>query len=300
VTVTSGATEALAAALLALISPGDEVILFQPLYDAYLPLVRRAGGVPVLVPLAPPHWQFDATMLETAFTPRTRVVLINNPLNPSASTFDRAALELLAVFVVRHDAVVIADEVWEHVVFDGAAHTSVLAVPTLRQRSVKIGSAGKIFALTGWKVGWMCATPRLNRALAKSHQFLTFTTPPNLQAGVAHGLGKDFDWFTAMRAGFQRSRDHLVAGLTAAGYAMLPSAGTWFVSIDLAASGIALDDVTVADRLLDAGVASIPVSAFYARDAVTTTLRLCFAKNDATLDAAIARLAAARGALIAR
>jgi aspartate/methionine/tyrosine aminotransferase len=117
---------------------------------------------------------------------------------------------------------------------------------------------------------------------------------------VAHGLGKDIGWFTAMRAGFQRSRDHLVAGLTAAGYAMLPSAGTWFVSIDLAASGIALDDVAVADRLLDAGVASIPVSAFYARDAVTTTLRLCFAKNDATLDAAIARLAAVRGALIAR
>ena len=298
VTVTSGATEALAAALLALISPGDEVILFQPLYDAYLPLVRRAGGVPVLVPLAPPHWQFDAAMLEAAFTLRTRVVLINNPLNPSASTFDRAALELLAGFVVRHDAVVIADEVWEHVVFDGAAHTSVLAVPELRQRSVKIGSAGKIFALTGWKVGWMCATPTLNRALAKSHQFLTFTTPPNLQAGVAHGLGKDFGWFTAMRAGFQRSRDHLVSGLTAAGYALLPSAGTWFVSIDLALSGIALDDVTVADRLLDGGVASIPVSAFYAQAPVTTTLRLCFAKNDATLDGAIARLAAALPSLL--
>ena len=293
VTVTSGATEALAAALLALISPGDEVILFQPLYDAYLPLVRRAGGVPVLVPLLPPHWQFDSAMLEAAFSPRTRVVLLNNPLNPSASTFDRAALELLARFVVRHDVVVIADEVWEHVVFDGVAHTSVLAVPELRQRSVKIGSAGKIFALTGWKVGWMCAAPELSRALAKSHQFLTFTTPPNLQAGVAHGLGKDAGWFTAMRAGFQRSRDHLVTGLSAAGYVLLPSTGTWFVSIDLAASGIALDDVSVANRLLDAGVASIPVSAFYAHDAVTTTLRLCFAKNDATLDAAVTRLAAA-------
>ena len=298
VTVTSGATEALAAALLALISPGDEVILFQPLYDAYLPLVRRAGGVPVLVPLAPPHWQFDAAMLEAAFSPRTRVVLINNPLNPSASTFGRAALDLLAGFVVRHDAVLIADEVWEHVVFDDAEHCTVLAVPELRDRSVKIGSAGKIFALTGWKVGWMCAAPDLTRALAKSHQFLTFTTPPNLQAGVAHGLGKEIGWFTAMRAGFQRSRDHLVTGLAAAGYALLPSVGTWFVSIDLAASGIALDDVTVADRLLDAGVASIPVSAFYAKSPVTTTLRLCFAKNDATLDTAIDRLAAARDSVM--
>ncbi len=292
VTVTSGATEALAAALLALISPGDEVILFQPLYDAYLPLVRRAGGVPVLVPLAPPHWQFDAAMLEAAFTPRTRIVLLNNPLNPSASRFDRAALELLAGFVERHDAVLIADEVWEHVVFDGAAHVSVLAIPALRQRSVKIGSAGKIFALTGWKVGWMCAAPHLTAGLAKSHQFLTFTTPPNLQAGVAHGLGKDAAWFTAMRAGFERSRDRLVDGLSDAGYAMLPSNGTWFVSIDLAASGIALDDVTAADRLLDAGVATIPVSAFYAESPVTTTLRLCFAKNDTTLDAAIGKLAA--------
>jgi aspartate/methionine/tyrosine aminotransferase len=237
-------------------------------------------------------------MLEAAFSPRTRVVLINNPLNPSASTFDRAALDLLAGFVARHDATVIADEVWEHVIFDGAAHISVLAVPELRDRSVKIGSAGKIFALTGWKVGWMCAAPELSRALAKSHQFLTFTTPPNLQAGVAHGLGKDLGWFTEMRAGFQRSRDHLVTGLTNAGYALLPSAGTWFVSIDLAASGIALDDVTVADRLLDAGVASIPVSAFYAQALVTTTLRLCFAKNDATLDGAIARLAAALPSLL--
>ncbi|KAB7648436.1 aminotransferase [Polymorphobacter fuscus] len=297
VTVTSGATEALAAALLALITPGDEVILFQPLYDAYLPLVRRAGGVPVLVPLAPPHWQFDAAMLSAAFSPRTRVVLINNPLNPSASTFDRTALEMLAGFAERHDVVVIADEVWEHVVFDGAMHSSVLSVPALRHRSVKIGSAGKIFALTGWKVGWMCAAPELTHALARSHQFLTFTTPPNLQAGVAHGLGKDPGWFAAMRAGFQRSRDRLVDGLVGAGYAMLPSAGTWFVSVDLAGSAIPHGDIVVADRLLDAGVASIPVSAFYAEDAVTTTLRLCFAKHDATIDVAISRLAAARTGL---
>ncbi|PZN95041.1 MAG: aminotransferase [Alphaproteobacteria bacterium] len=293
ITVTSGATEALAAALLALITPGDEVVLFQPLYDAYLPLVRRAGGVPRLVRLAPPHWQFSAEDLAAVFGPNTRVVLINNPLNPSASTFDRASLELLATFAAANDAIVISDEVWEHVVFDGAAHTSVLAVPALRDRAVKIGSGGKIFALTGWKVGWMCAAPGLTRALARSHQFLTFTTPPNLQAGIAHGLGKDPGWFAAMRAGFERSRDRLVSGLDAAGYAMLPSAGTYFVSIDLAASGIALGDVAVADRLIGAGVASIPVSAFYADDPVTSTLRLCFAKQDDVLDGAIARMAAA-------
>ena len=299
ITVTSGATEALAAALFALITPGDEVVLFQPLYDAYLPLVRRAGGVPRLVTLQPPHWQFSDADLAAAFTPRTRLVLINNPLNPSASTFDRAGLERLARFAVAHDAIVISDEVWEHVVFDGAAHTSVLAIPALRDRAVKIGSGGKIFALTGWKVGWLCAAPALTQGLAKAHQFLTFTTPPALQAGIAHGLGKHRDWFTAMRAGFQRSRDRLVTGLAAAGYAMLPSAGTYFVSIDLAASGITATDTQIADRLMEAGVASIPVSAFYATAPVTTTLRLCFAKQDATLDAAIARLAAARRSLTA-
>ncbi len=299
ITVTSGATEALAAAIFALVSPGDEVVLFQPMYDAYLPLVLRAGGVPRLVRLAPPDWRFTDAMLAAAFTPRTKLVILNNPLNPSASTFDRAALELLGRFAAAHDAIVISDEVWEHVLFDGAEHVSVLAIPALRDRAVKIGSGGKILALTGWKVGWMCAAPALSAALARSHQFLTFTTPPNLQAGVAHGLGKDSAWFTAMRAGFQRSRDRLVTGLTAAGYAMLPSAGTYFVSIDLAATGIACDDGSAAERLIHAGVASIPISAFYAETPVTNTLRLCFAKQDATLDAAIERLAAALPGLIA-
>jgi aspartate/methionine/tyrosine aminotransferase len=294
ITVTSGATEALAAALLACVSPGDEVVLFQPLYDAYLPLVRQAGGIPRLVRLTPPHWQFSEADLAAAFGPKTRVVLINNPLNPSASMFGRASLELLARYAVKHDAIVISDEVWEHVVFDGAEHISVLAIPALRDRSIKIGSVGKIFALTGWKVGWMCAAPALSHVVSRAHQFLTFTTPPNLQAGIAHGLGKDAQWFTAMRADFARARDRLVSGLTNAGYAMLPSAGTYFVSIDLAASGIPLDDVTVADRLMDAGVATIPVSAFYAESPVTSTLRLCFAKRNEVLDTAVALMAAAR------
>jgi aspartate/methionine/tyrosine aminotransferase len=297
ITVTSGATEALAAALLATISPGDEVVLFQPLYDAYLPLVHQAGGIPRLVRLTPPHWQFSEADLAAVLSPKTRVILLNNPLNPSASMFGRAGLELLARHAVKHDAIIISDEVWEHVVFDGAEHISVLAIPSLRDRSIKIGSAGKIFALTGWKVGWICAAPALNQVVARAHQFLTFTTPPNLQSGVAHGLAKNAGWFSAMRADFARARDRLVSGLAAAGYVMLPSAGTWFVSIDLAASGIALDDVTVADRLLDAGVATIPVSAFYADSPVTSTLRLCFAKRDEVLDTAIAKLAAARPSL---
>jgi len=165
----------------------------------------------------------------------------------------------------------------------------------MRERTVKIGSAGKIFSLTGWKVGWMCAAPALTRVLAKAHQFLTFTTPPNLQFAVAMGLAKDDGYFAAMRAGYARSRDRLASGLIDAGYAVLPSAGTWFISIDLPGSGMALDDVDFCDRAVrEAGVAAIPVSAFYAEDPVTSVVRLCHAKADATIDAGLKRLARAR------
>ena len=298
VIVTSGATEALAAALLALVSPGDEVILFQPLYDAYLPLVERAGGVAKLVRLSPPDWRITAEMLEAAWSPRTRLLLLNDPLNPSASIAGPEALAAIARFCVERNIIAICDEVWEELVFDGAAHRPLIAEPGMRERTVKIGSAGKMFALTGWKVGWMCAHPDLSRALAKAHQFLTFTTPPNLQWAAACGLGKDAAWFDAERAKFQRSRDRLAAGLRAGGYAVLPSAATYFLSIDLAASGFGQDDVTFCDRIIDeAGVAAIPVSAFYAEDPVTHVVRLCFAKSDATLDAATERLAQYRSRL---
>ena len=291
VVVTSGATEALAAALLALIAPGDEVILFQPLYDAYLPLVERAGGVAKLVRLSPPDWRITAAMLEAAWSPATRLILLNSPLNPSASVTGPEELAAIARFCVARDVIAICDEVWEELVFDGARHRPLIAEPGMRDRTVKIGSAGKMFALTGWKVGWMCAAPGLARGLAKAHQFLTFTTPPNLQWAAAYGLSKDAAWFDGERAGFQRSRDRLAAGLAQAGYATLPSAATYFLSIDLAASGIAMDDVTFCDRIIDAaGVAAIPVSAFYAQNPVTNVVRLCFAKSDATLDTAIERL----------
>ena len=295
ITVTSGATEALAASIMALVSPGDEVLLIQPMYDAYLPMVRQAGGVPKLIRLEPPEWRLTEAVLAEAFTPRTRVVLLNNPLNPTATMFSDEELTLLARFVVAHDAVVISDEVWEHVVFDGRAHSPIMAQPGMRERTVKIGSGGKIFSLTGWKVGWMCAAPKLSHALARAHQFLTFTTPPNLQAAIAYGLGKDDAYFTAMRADFARSRDRLASGLEAAGWKTLPSAGTYFLSVDLAASGVSLDDVGFCDRLAREGdVVAIPVSAFYTETPVTSVVRFCFAKTDATVDAALERMAKAR------
>jgi aspartate/methionine/tyrosine aminotransferase len=168
----------------------------------------------------------------------------------------------------------------------------------MRNRAVKIGSAGKIFALTGWKVGWLCAAPELSAVIARVHQFLTFTTPPNLQWAAAYGLGKEMGYFTGMRADLARSRDRLAGGLRQAGYAVLPSAGTYFLSIGLSASGIAMDDLAFCEHIVDHhGVAAIPVSAFYAGSPVTDVVRLCFAKGDAILDEAIARLGEARKSL---
>ena len=292
--VTSGATEAIAGALMALITPGDEVVLFEPMYDAYLPLVRRAGGIPKFVTLTPPHFGLTEESLAKVFSPKTRVVLFNNPLNPTATIFGKADLDLLADFCVRHDAIAICDEVWEHVVFDGHRHASVLGRPDMRERTVKISSAGKIFSLTGWKVGLVMAAPAIMRVLSKAHQFLTFTTPPNLQAAVAYGLGKDDGYYEGMRADFQRSRDRFAAGLRDLGFAVLPSAGTYFLNVDIAPLGES-DDVDFCRRLVtENGVAAIPVSAFYAEGAVRNVARFCFAKRDATLDAALERLAARR------
>jgi N-succinyldiaminopimelate aminotransferase len=292
--ITSGATEAVAGALFALIEPGDEVVLFQPLYDAYVPLVRRAGGVPRYVRLEPPHWRFTEEMLAQAFTPNTKMVLFNNPLNPSGTVYGREDLELLARFCAHCGAVVVCDEVWEHVIFDNRRHIPLIALPGMRERCVKIGSAGKIFSLTGWKVGFVCAAPAIMRVLTKAHQFLTFSTPPNLQAAVAYGLGKSDDYFESMRQEFQRSRDRFADGLRALNFPVLDAQGTYFVNVDLAPLGLNEDDETFCKRLVvEHKVAAIPVSAFYADDPIRSVVRFCFAKHDGTLDAALDRLAGA-------
>jgi aspartate/methionine/tyrosine aminotransferase len=295
VTVTSGATEALAAAFLALIRPGDEVIVFQPLYDSYLPIIRLAGGVPKLVSLQPPDWRFTREMLQAAFTPRTRFAVLNNPTNPTGVVMPAEDLALLAELCVAHDVVAICDEVWEQVVFAGAKHRPLIGFPGMRERTVKIGSAGKMFGLTGWKVGFLAAAPALTYALARAHQFLTFTTPPNLQAAVAWGLESSEAWFRDMPRELERSRDRLTEGLRREGFAVLASQGTYFLNVDLAASGVQMGDRAFClHAVREAGVAAIPVSAFYEEAPVTHVMRLCFSKADATLDAGIERLARAR------
>lgn len=295
VTVTSGATEALAAAILALVSPGDEVLLFQPLYDAYLPMVRRAGGVPRLVTLQPPEWRITAEALDAAIGPKTRLVIFNNPHNPTARIFEQAELAAVASACVRHDLIALTDEVWEYVVFDGREHRPLSAQPGMAERTVKVGSAGKIFSLTGWKVGWIAAPAHLAGPITNAHQYLAFATPPNLQAAVAYGLGKDDAYYAGMRSGFQAARDAMVTKLEEAGYVTLAAEGTYFVCVDLAASGIEADDVTFCERAVrEAGVAAIPVSAFYDSEPATNVVRLCFAKRPGTIAAGVERLSRAK------
>lgn len=291
VMVTSGGTEALTSAILSVVEPGDEVICFQPVYDSYLPIIRQAGGIPRLVRLEPPHWRLSEEMLRAAFSPKTKAVLFNNPLNPAAVVYPREDLELLARFCQEFDAVAICDEVWEHVVFDGREHIPLITIPGMRDRTIKVGSAGKIFSLTGWKIGFVCAAPHLLRVAAKVHQFLTFTTAPNLQIAVAYGLGKADDYFVNMRAELARSRDRLTAGLESLGFPVLKAQGTYFLTVDLLPLGLNETDEQFCRRIVhDYKVAAIPVSAFYEKDAVTSVVRFCFAKQDATLDTALERL----------
>lgn len=300
VAVTSGATEALAAACLAVLDEGDEAIVFEPAYDAYRPLIMRAGGRVRAVRLTPPGdgeraWRIPPGALEAACGPKTRMILVNTPLNPAAATLHPDDVARIAACVQTCDAVVVSDEVWEHLTFDGVRHVSLLAHETLRNRTIKIGSAGKMFAVTGWKVGFVCAAPPLLEAVARAHQFLTFTTPPNLQKAAAIGLAYPADYFEAQRAALQSSRDRLVGALAAEGFATLPASGAYFLAIDLPRSGIDADDASFCLRAVDeAGVAAIPFSAFYAEAPETRFVRLCFAKRDETLDRGVERLARAR------
>lgn len=290
VLVTSGATEAIAGALLAVIRSGDGVIVIDPAYDAYGPLVERAGGHVQPVRLSPPDWRITETLIEASITPQTRVLILNNPHNPTGRVFAIDEVAAVAAVCRRHDLIAVSDEVWEHIVFDERLFTSLLAMPGMAERTIKIGSAGKMFGLTGWKVGFACGDPGLIDVVARAHQFLTFTTPPNLQTAVAQGLAWPEATFLDMRAGLQRSRDRLAAGLRQHGLAVTPSEGTYFLCIDLAASGLPKDDIAVCDRLVrDFGVAAIPVSAFLPGPAIGVT-RLCFAKADTVLDEAIERL----------
>jgi aspartate/methionine/tyrosine aminotransferase len=293
VIVTSGATEALAASIMAVAGAGDEVILFTPAYDAYAPLVQRAGARPVWVALRPPDWQASAETIAAAITPDTRAILLNTPHNPTGGMAGPAMLAAIVELARKHDLIIISDEVWEEVITGDAPHVSPFTLAP--ERTIKIGSAGKLLALTGWKVGWVVAEAALAERVAQVHQYLTFTTAPPLQTAVAAGLALPDDWFAAARVRFVTARDRLVTDLARHGWKLLPTQGSYFVMADLAASGIKMGDRDFCEAaVIDPGIAAIPLSAFMPDGQQTPFIRLCFAKSDAILDEGAARLNRAR------
>ena len=293
--VTSGATEALAACILATVQPGDEVIIFTPAYDSYAPTIRRAGGIVREIALRPPEWRIAKEELDRAIGPRTKAIVFNNPHNPAGRLFGPNELQAITASAIEHDLIVISDEVWEHILLDGQTFTPLAALLGMAERTLKVGSAGKIFSLTGWKIGWIVAAPELAGIAARAHQFLTFASAPNLQSAVAYGMAEGDAWIPPMRDRFSRARDRMTDGLKAAGFNVLHPASTYFLCVDLAASGIAVDDEAFAARAVaEAGVAVVPMSAFAEDDPSTHLVRLCFSKRDETIDAGVAAMEKAK------
>jgi aspartate/methionine/tyrosine aminotransferase len=302
VVVTSGATEAITACLMAVLNPGDECVLIEPLYDTYLPVVKLLGAIPRLVRLNPPAWELPRAELAAAFGPKTKAILLNSPMNPAGKVFTTAELAFIAALLERHDAYAVCDEVYEHLTFDGWKHIPLMTLPGMRQRCMRVGSAGKTFSLTGWKIGYVTCDATLFPNVLKAHQNLTFTTPPNLQRGIALGLAKDDAYFAGLSASLEAKRDLLAAGLAELGFGVLPTQGSYFITCDFrpvaARLGFNGDDVAFCRTLTtDAKVTAIPVTAFYAEpDPPRHFIRFAFCKNEAVLTEALARLRAWIGA----
>jgi N-succinyldiaminopimelate aminotransferase len=296
VTVTAGATEALFDALLGLLDPGDEAVLLEPFYDSYAAAVTMAGAVVRPVTLRPPDtahtgWWFDPAELEAAFGPRTRVVVVNSPHNPTGKVFSRAELEQIAACCLRHDVVALTDEVYEHLVFSPASHLRLATLPGMAERTLTVSSGGKSFSYTGWKVGWAIGPPALRRAVAQAHQYVTFAVAAPLQEGIAHALRLPDTYFQGMLADYTARRDRLLGALRTAGLSPWVPEGAYFVCAEVAAFGHHTDDAFCRWLTTEVGVAAIPLSAFYARPAEAPQVaRFAFCKTDAVLDEAARRL----------
>jgi N-succinyldiaminopimelate aminotransferase len=290
VVITSGATEALADSIMALARPGDEAVIVEPAYDSYRPILEAMGANVKSVRLEPPHFRLSAEMLERVFSERTKLVVVNSPLNPAGRVFDRDELQLIATFLERYDAYAVCDEVYEHLAFGRSTHLSLASLPNMRDRCLRVGSAGKMFSLTGWKVGWVVGPEALMKLVTNAHQFNTFTTSPALQLGVAHGLDREMDFTLSLREELQGKRDYLSAALKRIGFEIYPCEGTYFLTAD--ASKLTKEsDRAMCERLTrDAGVAAIPFSPFYGGDAPAGLIRFAFCKRQAVLEEAVRRL----------
>jgi N-succinyldiaminopimelate aminotransferase len=299
VLVTAGATEALSATLLALLDTGDEVVLFEPMYDCYAAGIAMAGGVARPVPLRPPadgvgRWAFDPAELRAAITPRTKLLLINTPHNPTGTVFTRDELAVLAGHAIEHGLIVLTDEVYEHLVFSGAEHVSIAALPGMRERTLVVGSAGKTFNVTGWKIGWICGPGPLVAAVRTAKQFLTYVNGGPFQPAVAAGLRLPDEYFAAVARDLEYRRDVLVKGLRDGGLPVISPEATYFATVDVRGVQPDGDGLAFCRALPErAGVVAVPTVVFY--DPAHAHLgrhlvRFAFCKSDEVLGEAVERL----------
>jgi N-succinyldiaminopimelate aminotransferase len=290
VLVTSGGTEALTASILALSGEGGEVVLIEPAYDSYRPIALAAGARVKSLKLEPPAWRLEEGALAECVTPETRVVMLNTPLNPIGRAFDRDELAGVARVLARSNAIAICDEVYEHLIFDGRAHLPLMLFPGMAQRAVRVGSAGKMFSLTGWKVGWVTGAAPLIDVIAKAHQFITFTTPPALQRGVAYALENEIDFTLALTGSLQANRDLLADRLARLGFDVLPCEGTYFLTAGIRQLTNERDEAFCKRLTKEAGVALIPLSAFFESGEPNHLVRFAFCKKRELLEEALVRL----------
>ncbi len=286
VTVTSGGTEAIFDAITAMVRPGDEVVVFDPSYDSYGPAIELNGGRAVRLPLLPPRFEVDWDRVAAALTARTRLVIVNSPHNPTGVVWSRRDFDALARLVEERDLVVLSDEVYEHIVFDGVPHVSVLDHPVLASRSFAVFSFGKTYHATGWKMGYCVAPPELTAEFRKVHQFVTFCSTTPIQHALAEFMVARPDHWRGLPAFYQERRDAFCNGLRGSRLTLVPSSGTYFQLVDYGAITDKQDSQYARELTMTRGLAAIPISAFYERPPQTTLLRFCFAKDAATLDRA--------------
>jgi N-succinyldiaminopimelate aminotransferase len=296
VLITTGATEGVFAAVLGLTDPGDEVIVFEPVYDTYVPNLLMAGVTPRYVRLRGENWTFDSDELAKAFNRRTRAIIVNTPHNPTGKVYSRQELEVIADLCQEHDAVAITDEVYEHILYDDALHTRLATLPGMDERTLTISSLGKTFSVTGWKIGWAVGPASLVNAVNQAHQFITYAVASPLQAAAAAALDLPFSFYRNLQLSYQARRDRMVASLEKAGFKVFKPSGSYFVMTDWrgVAPGTIEDDLQFAQWLIrDIGVACIPVSPFYQeadKHMGKHFARFAVCKKDDTLDAAAERL----------
>ena len=292
IVVTSGGTEALTASIMGLVKPDDEVVLLEPAYDSYRPIVEAVGGIARPIRLEAPGWNLTEAALASAFSDKTKAIMLNSPMNPAGKVFTREELERLAKFLTRFDALAICDEVYEHLTFDGLKHSPLATLPGMYERCVRVGSAGKMFSLTGWKVGWVEGPAALIGAVAKAHQFITFTTPNALQIAVAHGMNTAEEFFLNLARELQGNRDFLSNSLKEIGFDPLPAQGTYFLTTDIRKLRFNGSDVDFCKHITEhARVAAIPLSVFFTGEAPQHLVRFAFCKQRKVLEEAVERLA---------